>query len=241
MSLPPICWGGISVAGRRVVGLANCGRRRPTRLLVVSRFPTWDFGPQEEWSLEWTGSVVPHTAGRAERSVSVVASWMPYLVVALLLGMTRITQLPFKGYVTAVAFEFADIFGMNISTTLLPFYTPGAVFLLASLLSFGYFAATGGFSVAEYGEAWRDAGGMIARAFPTLLFAVMTVQAFINSRGASDIPTMPIALAQGAEALVGGRWPLVASTVGGIGAAIAGSNTLSNMMLSLFQFDSTLA
>lgn len=65
----------------------------------------------------------------------------------------------------------------------------------------------------------------------------MTVQVFINSHRASEIPTMPIALAQGAEALVGQWWPLVASTVGGIGAAIAGSNTLSNMMLSLFQFD----
>jgi lactate permease len=197
----------------------------------------WDFAPQDEWNPNWIGLVVPHTAHEVARPIGAAASWAPYLTVALLLAATRITQLPFKAYATAVSFEFANLFGTSVSTTLLPFYTPGAIFLLVSLLSFGYFALTAGFSSAEYRQAWRNAGGTIVRAFPALLFAVMTVQVFINSRSSSNIPTMPIALAQGAEALVGVWWPLVASAVGGVGAAIAGSNTLSNMMLSLFQFD----
>jgi lactate permease len=37
-------------------------------------------------------------------------------------------------------------------------------------------------------------------------------------------------------ALVGGVWPIFAPFIGGIGAAVAGSNTVSNMMFSLFQF-----
>ena len=37
-------------------------------------------------------------------------------------------------------------------------------------------------------------------------------------------------------ALVGGAWPIFAPFIGGIGAAVAGSNTVSNMMFSLFQF-----
>jgi lactate permease len=48
---------------------------------------------------------------------------------------------------------------------------------------------------------------------------------------------MPIALADGVAGLVGGAWPLFAPFIGGIGAAVAGSNTVSNMMFSLFQFD----
>ena len=35
---------------------------------------------------------------------------------------------------------------------------------------------------------------------------------------------------------MGGAWPLFAPFIGGIGAAVAGSNTVSNMMFSLFQF-----
>jgi len=48
---------------------------------------------------------------------------------------------------------------------------------------------------------------------------------------------MPIALAEGVASLAGGAWPLFATFIGGFGAAVAGSNTVSNMTFSLFQFD----
>ena len=48
---------------------------------------------------------------------------------------------------------------------------------------------------------------------------------------------MPVALAEGAASLVGQGWPLIAPLIGGLGAFVAGSNTISNMMFSLFQFD----
>jgi lactate permease len=48
---------------------------------------------------------------------------------------------------------------------------------------------------------------------------------------------MPDALALGAERLVGSAWPLFAPLLGGIGAAVAGSNTVSNMMFAAFQYN----
>ena len=64
------------------------------------------------------------------------------------------------------------------------------------------------------------------------------VQVFINSGGgAAGFERMPIALADGVAALAGSAWPIFAPFIGGIGAAVAGSNTVSNMMFSLFQFD----
>ena len=64
------------------------------------------------------------------------------------------------------------------------------------------------------------------------------VQVFINSGGGSaGYPRMPIALATGVEALAGSAWPIFSTFIGGIGAAVAGSNTVSNMMFSLFQFE----
>jgi lactate permease len=47
---------------------------------------------------------------------------------------------------------------------------------------------------------------------------------------------MPIAMAEWAAANVGAVWPLLAPTIGALGAFIAGSNTISNLMFSLFQF-----
>jgi len=71
-----------------------------------------------------------------------------------------------------------------------------------------------------------------------LAFTVPMVQVFINSNGgAARYDEMPIALAEGVAALAGSAWPIFAPFIGGIGAFVAGSNTISNMMFSLFQFD----
>jgi lactate permease len=48
---------------------------------------------------------------------------------------------------------------------------------------------------------------------------------------------MPIVLASAAAGVAGIAWPFFAPFIGGFGAAIAGSNTVSNMMFALFQFE----
>ena len=47
---------------------------------------------------------------------------------------------------------------------------------------------------------------------------------------------MPIALANGVADLAGQAWPFFSTFIGGLGAFVAGSNTVSNMMFSQFQF-----
>ncbi|MEL7435994.1 MAG: L-lactate permease, partial [Chloroflexota bacterium] len=70
-----------------------------------------------------------------------------------------------------------------------------------------------------------------------LVFAVPMVRVYINSGiNASELSSMPIAMAEWAASNVGAVWPLLAPTIGALGAFIAGSNTISNLMFSLFQF-----
>ena len=70
-----------------------------------------------------------------------------------------------------------------------------------------------------------------------LIFTVPMVQVFINSAGGvGGYEKMPIALAEGVAALTGTAWPVFSPFIGGFGAFVAGSNTVSNMMFSLFQF-----
>ncbi|MGY8671593.1 MAG: L-lactate permease, partial [Verrucomicrobiia bacterium] len=54
--------------------------------------------------------------------------------------------------------------------------------------------------------------------------------------GAAGFEKMPIALAEGVASVAGSAWPIIAPLIGGFGAFVAGSNTVSNMMFSLFQF-----
>jgi lactate permease len=63
------------------------------------------------------------------------------------------------------------------------------------------------------------------------------VRILINSGvNAADIPSMPIAMARFIADSFGDIYPLFAPSVGALGAFIAGSNTVSNMMFSQFQF-----
>ena len=47
---------------------------------------------------------------------------------------------------------------------------------------------------------------------------------------------MPIAMATAMTNIFQGAWPLVDSFIGALGSFMAGSNTVSNMLFSLFQF-----
>jgi len=64
------------------------------------------------------------------------------------------------------------------------------------------------------------------------------VRILINSGvNGAELVSMPVAMASFVAETFGAIYPLFAPTVGAIGAFIAGSNTVSNMMLSQFQFE----
>ena len=70
-----------------------------------------------------------------------------------------------------------------------------------------------------------------------LLFTVPMVRILINSGvNGAELASMPITMARYVADSVGGIYPLLAPSVGALGAFIAGSNTVSNMMLAQFQF-----
>ena len=73
------------------------------------------------------------------------------------------------------------------------------------------------------------------KASVALVFTVPMAQVFINS-GTASTPGMPHALATGVAALAGDAWPLFSTFIGGFGAFVAGSNTISNMTFAEFQY-----
>ena len=63
------------------------------------------------------------------------------------------------------------------------------------------------------------------------------VRVYINSGANSGgYLSMPIALAEWVATNVGASWPAFAGVIGALGAFIAGSNTVSNLMFSAFQY-----
>lgn len=210
-----------------VVPVARRGWLRPADGLV------WDFDKRENWDPEWLGTQFDE-APTARPEMSMLRAWFPYLLVALLLVATRLPALGLVNGLKSAAIPLENLFGTSIGRTVQPLYLPGTVFLVVSIATAVLHRA----GTEACWVAWRRSLRTLVSASVALVFTVPMVQVFINSDGGSaGYPEMPIALAAGVEALAGKAWPVFATFVGGVGAAVAGSNTVSNMMLSLFQFD----
>ena len=166
-----------------------------------------------------------------------IAAWSPYLFVALLLVCTRLPYLNLGQWLRSshflITWRWGEIFGSDISASFQPLWSPGTIFIIVSLLT----VLLHGMRVSQYRAALGSSLRTLVPASTALVFTVPMVQVFINSAGGSaGYLQMPIALAEGAEALVGSAWPFFSTFIGGLGAFVAGSNTVSNMMFSLFQF-----
>ena len=196
----------------------------------------WDFPPRTEWEAGWTGGVeIDLKSGQAGEppKVGVFTAWLPYLLLAGLLVLTRIEALPLKAWLRSIQLKW-DVFGTGIFVDETPLYVPGTVFIVVSLIAVALHRMNG----RGVGAAWGESLKTTAKASVALVFTVPMVQVFLNTDGGlAGYEKMPIALANGVAALAGGAYPLLAPALGGFGAFVAGSNTISNMMFSLFQFE----
>ncbi|GAA3246549.1 L-lactate permease [Pseudonocardia petroleophila] len=195
---------------------------------------TWDFPSRERWSDRWTGTLEADTSAVADRRMNISLAWSPYVIVAILLVLTRTVE-PVTDFLTGITIDVNDIFGTSISESLQPFYLPGFIFIVACLITYGLQRMT----LRQIADSWRIAGSQLAGAAVALLFALPLVRILINSGpelNSSGLSSMPITLAEGASVLTGSAWPVLAPWIGALGAFIAGSNTVSNLTFSLFQF-----
>jgi lactate permease len=85
--------------------------------------------------------------------------------------------------------------------------------------------------------AVRSSTRVLAGAGIVLVFTVPMVRVYINSDvNAAGILSMPLAMAEWVAGNVGSVWPFFAPMTGALGAFIAGSNTVSNLMFAAFQY-----
>lgn len=192
----------------------------------------WQFPDESEWGSDWMGTLKPKL--EEERShMTLFKAWVPYVIVALLLVISRTWQ-PVKSFFTSpdTTIKFTDILGTGISENVQLLNSPGTIFLAAIALT--YFIQS--MKPHEMASAVKVSFKTLVEAGFALGFAVPMVRIFTNSGvNGADLLSMPLTLAQGVAELAGSAWPAFASIIGALGAFIAGSNTISNMMFSLFQ------
>ncbi len=195
---------------------------------------TWDFAPASEWPSTWVGDLQLSLDSLASNKISRFMAWLPYVLLALLLVLSR-TVKPFGDWLKSIDLKFVDLLGeQGVGGNFQVLYLPGGLLIFVCVVT--YFLHR--MRAADFMRAVRDSSGTIFGAGFVLIFTVPMVRVMINSGiNANDLASMPISMARGVADLMGQVYPLLAPAVGALGAFLAGSNTVSNLMLAQFQFE----
>ncbi|MES1929536.1 L-lactate transport [Salinisphaera dokdonensis CL-ES53] len=204
------------------------------RGFLIPKTP-WDFPDASKWPSEWVGNMdikADHVAGRTPLTPTM--GWVPYVLLAALLVISRTVE-PITNALKSVAISWSDILGQaDVSGSIQPLYLPGGIICMAVLITFFLHRMR----APAMGAAFKESTNTILGAGFVLIFTIPMVRILINSGvNGSDLVSMPVAMAQLVADGVGHIYPLFAPAVGALGAFIAGSNTVSNLMLSDFQFN----
>ena len=195
---------------------------------------SWDFPPRSSWLPEWiSGMEAAEEEGDSrDKGMSAATAWAPYALVALLLVLSRLPDLPVGAWLRRLDFAAFDLLGTGIDAVTTPLYLPGTMLVVAAIAT----RWMHGMEPGAFSRAVRTSGRVLVGAGFVLVFTVPMVRVYINSGvNGAGFQAMPIAMAEWVATTVGGVWPLFAGVTGALGAFIAGSNTVSNLMFAAFQ------
>lgn len=195
----------------------------------------WEFAPSSQWDKAWTGTVPASTKTEFHASMSQLRAWLPYVIICLLLVISRIPSLGLKGWLSSQKISFNNILGFTgVNASIDYLYLPGTFFIVVSLLTIMLHKMPG----QAVSRAWKESFRKMKSPTIALVFAVAMVSIFRGSAANPvDVPSMPLALAEAVGAFAGSVWPMLAAFVGGLGAFITGSNTVSDLMFAEFQWN----
>ena len=200
---------------------------------------TWDFDSEDKWPKEWLGSLkMDLKAGlkkaAQKKEMSLALAWLPYLLLAVILVASRVSS-ELKDLLKSVSLSFSHILGeTGVSAAIQPLYLPGGILVFVALLA----VLIQSRSIKPLGCAFKESSKTLIGAGFVLIFTVPMVRIFINSGvNGADLASMPVTTAHFASDIVGSLFPGLSASIGALGAFIAGSNTISNMMFSQFQFE----
>lgn len=194
---------------------------------------SWDFGNPAQWDKDWLATTKVSPVNKSK--MSLIKAWIPYLLIAVILVITRIPQLGIKNLLSSGApfvVKINNIFGFeNLDWSFKWAYLPGTFFILVAVIS--NFIHKMSFEKVK--ESWKDTFKQVSGAALALLFglALVEVMKYRNGDGTSMMDTMANALSMVGKNL----YVLIAPFIGVLGAFVSGSATVSMNLFSNLQFN----
>ncbi len=194
--------------------------------------------PRQTWRLpsaDEAGTSPQAAPGGDGASMPLWLAWTPYLLVVLILFVTRMPGLGVREALKGVALHWQGMLGQEIAYTLRPLYIPGVLpFVPVAILTAILHRMAPGVAL----DAWRRTVRQTARIAFTLLVAVSMAQIMIRSAtNLNALPGMMQALSLALAQATGPAHPFVTPWLGALGSFMTGSSTSSNILLSVVQHD----
>ncbi len=201
------------------------------RQKILTPKNTWDFPPTDNWPWEWQGTV--KSSGQ-EASMPLLKAWLPYIMVMMLLIVSRLEFLGLRKYFLKPRLTMDNILGTELTWEWTWLYNPGIFpFILVALLCPLLFRI----DRKDYQEAIKSTIRQLAPACLAMCSSVAMAQVMMHSgHNLLGVEGMLISMAQASARIFGSFFPLVSPWIGLLGSFMSGSNTVSNIIFSGYQF-----
>ena len=174
---------------------------------------SWDFEPSQNWPSSWIGDLDLKLSNLTDKTskMSLAKAWLPYLLVAIFLVLSRIPELGINTALKYVTLSFSDILGeKGIGASFAPLYLPGGIMVMVVLIT--YFLHK--MKPRDFSKAIGESSKTLIGAGFVLIFTIPMVRILINS-GVNDFgySSMPIAMAEWVANTMGWIYPAFAASV----------------------------
>jgi lactate permease len=185
---------------------------------------------------EWTDALQEDFKMDGEKStMNLMTAWSPYLIVVVLLLLTRIVPWLQEFTRTAIDLTWSNILGVEgVTSDWELLYSPGTILIMTAIMA----VIIQRKSFSNFVNASRDSLSTIKTTGLTLSATLAMVHVFSNSgMNMNGMMSMPEYIAGGMASAFGPMWILVAPFLGELGSFITGSATVSTLTFSPIQYN----
>lgn len=160
-------------------------------------------------------------------------AFLPYILISLILILTKVIPQVNTFVASNGILAFDNILGTSVSFVFKFMQNPGVYLIIIALLSHLIFKM----SRAQIKATWKNSIKSLAPAAVALWFAVALSQIMILSGNNPSQMNSMVSIIANAAAGAGQIYPVISPFVGILGSYMAGSNTVSNIMMVGFQYE----
>lgn len=192
--------------------------------------------PKHIWKISEDKNEVKLADDLVNKNISTIKSWLPYIIISLLLILTRIDIIGLKDILQKGMFviNFNSILGVDELNYVFKWaYLPGTIFIIVSVIT----NIIHKMDKDSIKESWGLTFKQISGATIALIFGVALVQILRYSNiNHSGLPSMLMTMAEALSKVGKHLFIFISPFIGSLGSFISGSATVSNVLFTSLQF-----